>query len=150
MTCSQGSSWLSGQCLGTHPSSRPPVISSEARLGSRWYRSPCSQQLGCYLALSRYLGNICYEKAVKDSQARLPEPRNGPGVAVTGLSPYPGLGTLPLAAPRSRCVASRLEAGRDLCPAGSGESSRHLGVCTESPPSLTYKQPEVGQELCGF
>lgn len=34
--------------------------------------------------------------------------------------------------------------------AGSGVYSHHLGMCTESLTSLTYKEPEVGQEICGF
>lgn len=34
--------------------------------------------------------------------------------------------------------------------AGSGVYSHHLGMCTESLASLTYKEPEVGQEICGF
>lgn len=57
---------------------------------------------------------------MEDSQARTLEPRNGSGVAATGLSPYAGPGTWPLTASRKRYSGSCSEAGRDLHPAGSG------------------------------
>lgn len=78
------------------------------------------QQLGCCLALSRYLGNICCEKVVEGSPARTLEPRSGSGVAATGPGPSAGLGTWPLAAPRNRYSGSCSEAGRNLHPAGAG------------------------------
>lgn len=146
-----GSSWLSGPSRGDASLFRVPCNRLTAQLGSGSAAgSPVVQQLGCCLAWSRHLGNICCEKVVEDSLARILEPRNGPSVAGTGLSPYPGRSTLPLAAPKSRCAESCLEAGGDLRPAGSGASRRHVGMCAESPASLTYKEPEVGQEICGL
>lgn len=144
----------SQQSPGTIPPSGSPHCRLRTLLGlgsaACGTELPAIQRLGRCWAQSRYAEcNIGYEEAMQESQGRILEPRTGPSMLMPGLSPYTGPGVLPRAAPRSRGTGSYLEASRQVRPA-DWELQLPLGMCTESLASGTYKEPEVGQEICGF